>query len=69
MAQLKSLVAIMKENAIFYQDKPEFKDLFGHLCQVCEQFEVEKIENVQFAELINKMEADPTNLELKYEAA
>ena len=69
MAQLKSLVAIMKNNAIFYQEKPEFKELFGHLCKVCEQFDLQKVENSQFSDLINKLEADPTNLDLKYEAA
>ena len=38
MTQLKSLVETMKVHAVFYQEKAEFKELFGHLCQVCEKF-------------------------------
>lgn len=45
MTQLTGLVDVMKNNAIFYMDKPEFKDLFTHLCQICELYEKEKQEN------------------------
>jgi hypothetical protein len=33
MVQLKTYVEIMKTNALFYTDKPEFASLFTHLCE------------------------------------
>jgi predicted negative regulator of RcsB-dependent stress response len=41
-AQLKAIVEVMKVNATFYISKPEFSELFGHMCAVCEKFEKEK---------------------------
>lgn len=69
MPQLKSLVDIMKNNAIFYIEKPEFKDLFEHLCQICELLEKEKESNSDLAVWKKKIESDPNNLALRFEAA
>ena len=69
MAQLKSLVEILKQNAVFYQEKAEFKELFGHLCQLSEKFEQEKEENDDVSNWKKKIEANPEDLAIKFEAA
>lgn len=69
MAKLKSHVEIMKTNALFYSEKPEFSHLFTHLCQTVENFEKEKQESHDNNDWKKKIEAEPNNLELRFAAA